>query len=238
MWAWWEDSFTFENQSPWCLFSFLFAYWSTMPSELPPPNISHKVETISAQLQFHAQASTKDTTKGKAKKTLGNLNPRTRSSPSSLSFLRRTTFLFFWLFSKNMTPSVQWCCHRHIVGSLHHYMYVLSTSSANFRVILGPLSSYQTWSCNKPFHSTPLLHLPPLSLCNHSHTFPDMAIYRVSTTQTFISPHAHFHFTMCFLIFDIISTMCLLPSYKPLCFSPSYLNIEYLSCHSQFWIST
>ena len=50
-----------------------------------------------------------------------------------------------------------------------------------------------------------------------------------------------FHFTTCsfyitmrFLIFDIPSTMCSLPSYKPLCFSSSYLNIESLSCHSQF----
>ena len=40
------------------------------------------------------------------------------------------------------------------------------------------------------------------------------------------------HITMCFLIFDILSIMCSLPSYKPLCFSSSYLNIEYLSCHS------
>ena len=125
-------------------------------------------------------------------------------------------------------------CGRHIVGSLHHHTYVPSASLANFCVIPGPPSSYQTRSCNKPFHGTSLLHLAPLSLCNHSHTFPDMAIYGVSTTWTFISPHAHFHFTMCFLIFDILSTMCSLPSYKPLCFSPSYLNIEYLSCHSQF----
>ena len=58
-------------------------------------------------------------------------------------------------------------------------------------------------------------------------------------------PHVYFHFTICsfhitmhFLIFDILSIMCSLPSYKPLCFSSSYLNIEYLSCHSQFWIST
>ena len=136
------------------------------------------------------------------------------------------------------SPSIQWRCRRHIVGSLHHHAYVPSASSANFHVIPGPPSSYQTRSRNKLFHGTSLLHLAPLSLCNHSHMFLDTAIYGVSTTQIFTSPHAHFHFTMCFLIFDILSTMCSLLSYKPLCFSPSYLNVEYFPVSSQFWIST
>ena len=96
MWAQQEDSsFIFENQRPWCLFSFLFAHQSTMPSESPPPNTSHKVETISAQLQFHVQTSTKDTTKGKAKKPLGKLESKNKeltfnfelSEENYLSFL-------------------------------------------------------------------------------------------------------------------------------------------------------
>jgi hypothetical protein len=65
-----------------------------MPSESPPPITSHKVETISAQLQFRAQ-STKDTTKGKAKKTLGKLESKNKelaftfdlSEENYLSFL-------------------------------------------------------------------------------------------------------------------------------------------------------
>ena len=134
--------------------------------------------------------------------------------------------------------SVLWCCHRHIVCSLHHHVYVPSASSANFHVIPGPLWSYQIRSHNKLFHGTSLLCLAPLSLCNHSHMFPDMAIYGVSTTQIFTSPHAHYHFTMHFLIFDIFSTMCSLLSYKPLCFSPSYLNVKYFLVSSQFWILT
>ena len=66
----------------------------TMPSESPPPNTSHKVETISAQLQFRAH-STKDTTKGKGKKTLGKLESKNKelsftfelSEENYLSFL-------------------------------------------------------------------------------------------------------------------------------------------------------
>ena len=69
----------------------------------------------------------------------------------------------------SLALSVQWRCHRHIVGSLHHHVYVPSASLAKFRVIPDPPSSYQTRSCNKPFHSTSLLHLAPLSLCNPSH---------------------------------------------------------------------
>ena len=67
------------------------------------------------------------------------------------------------------SPSIQWCCHRHIVGSLQHHTYVPSASLATFCAILGPPSSYQTRSRNKPFHGTSLLHLAPLSLCNPSH---------------------------------------------------------------------
>ena len=51
-----------------------------MPSESPPPNVSYKVDTISAQLQFRAQ-STKDTNKGKPKKTLGKLESKNKELP-------------------------------------------------------------------------------------------------------------------------------------------------------------
>ena len=80
--------------------SIAFSLPTTMPSESPPPNSntspSHKVETISAQLQFRNQAqATKDTTKGKAKKTLGKLESKNKelsftfelSEENYLSFL-------------------------------------------------------------------------------------------------------------------------------------------------------
>ena len=57
-----------------------------MLSESPPPNTSHNVETISAQLQFHAQASTKDTTKGKAKKALGKLESKNKELTFNFKF--------------------------------------------------------------------------------------------------------------------------------------------------------
>ena len=59
-----------------------------------------------------------------------------------------------------------------------------------------------------------------------------------------ISPHVYsFHHMLvsyyhAVLIFDIPFSMCSLLYYQPLCFSFYYLNIGYLSCHSQFRIST
>ena len=60
-----------------------------------------------------------------------------------------------------------------------------------------------------------------------------------------LSHHTYIHFTIClfhitmrFLYLIFLFSMCSLPYYKPLCFSFYYLNIKYLSCHSQFRIST
>ena len=57
-------------------------------------------------------------------------------------------------------------------------------------------------------HSYTQLHCPCVTL----HMFPDMAIYGVSTTCIFHFTTCSFYITMHFLIFDIPSTMCLLPS--------------------------
>ena len=97
-----------------------------------------------------------------------------RVSPNSHDFegsvlTRGYCYVPYHKSTLSLSLSVQWHCRRHIVGSLHHHMYIPSASLAKFCVILGPPSSYQTRSRNKPFHSTSLLHLAPLSLCNHSH---------------------------------------------------------------------
>ena len=99
-----------------------------------------------------------------------------------------------------------------------------------------------------PYAKSPLpypsaLHLSTDSI-QHMHHYSAsriMVIHRADTTCSVSFATHIFHFTTCsfyitmhFLIFDIPSTMCSLPSYKPLCCSSSYLNIKYLSCHSQF----
>ena len=89
------------------------------------------------------------------------------------------------------SPSVQWHCCRHIVGSLHHHAYVPFPSSAKFHVIPDPPSSYQTQSHNKPFHSTSLLHLAPLSLCNPSHLVQPFTHFR-TWQSTELAPHGYF----------------------------------------------
>ena len=82
-------------------------------------------------------------------------------------------------------------------------------------------------------------HASLLSISDYSYTQSRYHMIQFPLPHVYsTSPYACFHITMRFLIFDIPFTMCLLPYYKPLCFSSDYLNIEYLSCHSQFWIST
>ena len=112
----------------------------------------------------------------------------------------------------------------------------------------GQFPSWPESSSTLPYVKSPLpypsaLHLSMDSV-QHMHNYSAsriMVTHRADTICSVSFATCIFHFTTCsshitmhFLIFDILSIMCSLPSYKPLCFSSSYLNIEYLSCHSQF----
>ena len=142
-----------------------------------------------------------------------------------------------------------------------------SVSQIQLRLCLHPRRSADAWliinitSCTLPVSARVLRHL---TICNitltlssalhlstgsiqHMHHYSASRITVMHGADTIwfnLFHHTYIHFTIClfhitlqFLVFDIPFSMCSLPYYKPLCFSFYYLNIGYLSCLSQFWIS-
>ena len=143
------------------------------------------------------------------------------------------------------SPSPPKTLCRHIVD--HQTLPVVCSLFPSGQFLSRPELSGTLPYAKSPLPYPSALHLSTDSI-QHMHHYSASQItatHRADTTCSVSFATHIFHFTTClfyitmhFLIFDIPSTMCSLPSYKPLCFSSSYLNIKYLSCHSQFWILT
>ena len=130
---------------------------------------------------------------------------------------------------------------RCIVDHQHYQLYAPFFHPDNSHLGPSPLALYHKrnhhypilwhFTCQQAPSNTCII-IQHLRLRLHTEQIPYDSIY--FTTHIFHFTICLFHITMRFLIFDIPFSMCSLPYYKPLCFSFYYLNIEYLSCHSQF----
>ena len=138
------------------------------------------------------------------------------------------------------SPSPLETLHRRIVD--HQTLPVVCSLFLSRQFPSRPESSGTLPYAKSPLPYPLALHLSTDSV-QHMHNYSASRIMVTHGADTICSVSfatCIFHFTTCsshitmrFLIFYILS-MCSLSSYKPLCFSSSYLNIEYLSCHSQF----
>ena len=138
------------------------------------------------------------------------------------------------------SPSPPETFHRRIVDHQYYQSYAPYFCPDNSRLGPSPPAPYHMQNHPYPILGTSLVNgLRPtciiirhlrLRLCTEQ--IPYDSIY--FTTRIFISPYACFILLCGSLYLIFLFSMCSLPYYKPLCFSFYYLNIEYLSCLSQF----
>ena len=147
----------------------------------------------------------------------------------------------FCITDPTPSPSLPETFRRHIVDHQHYQSYAPFFHPDNSCLGPSPPAPYhkqnhhypilQHFTCQRTPSNTGII-TQHLGLQLYMEQIPYDSV--PFTTHIFHFTICSFHITMWFLIFDIPFSMCSLPYYKPLCFSFYYLNIEYLSCHSQF----
>ena len=164
----------------------------------------------------------------------------TTCSPDALSDTL-IMIVMFRITDPTLSPSPPETFRRCIVDHQHYQSYTPFFCPDNSRLGPSPPAPYhkrnhhypilQHFTCQWAPSNTCII-IQHLRLRLRTEQIPYDSIY--FTTRIFHFTICLFHITMQFFIFDIPFSMCSLPYYKLLCFSFYYLNIEYLSCHSQF----
>ena len=137
----------------------------------------------------------------------------------------------FHITDPTLSLSLPKTLRRHIVD--HQTLPVVHSLFPSGQFLSWPESSATLPYAKSPLPYPSALHLSTDSI-QHMHHYSAswiMVTHGADTicsvsfaTHTFHFTICSFHITMCFLIFDILSIMCSLPSDKPLCFSSSYLK--------------